>query len=165
MDSNNRSNRTYFGLYGDLKSIDDAIQRISAAESEGNLMQAYDIAYEAYHYHHMDIKDKLDEMKIKLDDFQRELLNTNPLGEIVIRTDWLFKSACCDEFRKAILDKKVELSVYDCMTQEPCLVVIGPELMTRAFGEREEGYADDEFGLTSECPFCGKTMNDEFEKI
>ena len=29
MDSDNHSNRTYFGLYKDLESVDDAMQRIT----------------------------------------------------------------------------------------------------------------------------------------
>jgi len=114
-----------------LGTAEEVMQKISAAESKGDYVLAYNIAYDADHYGIVDLSEKINELENKISALQKELLDSNPVGEMIIRTDWLFKSACCEDMKKAILDKKVGVGVYDCMTQEPCLVISGPELMSR----------------------------------
>lgn len=155
-------NEAELEIVKDLGTAEEVMQKISAAESKGDYVLAYNIAYDADHYGIVDIPERLKELEDKISALQKELLDSNPVGEMIIRTDWLFKSACCEDMKKAILDKKVGVGVYDCMTQEPCLVISGPELMSKAFDESEDEYDEDDFGQVSNCPFCGKQMPEHF---
>ena len=148
-----------------LGTADEVMQKISAAESKGDYVLAYNIAYGADYYGIVDLSKKKEDLENRIFALQKELLDSNPVGEMVISEDWLVKSACCEELKKAILDKNVGVGVYDCMTQEPCLMIEGPELMSKAFDESEDKYADDDLGQVSNCPFCGKEIPQYFVKF
>lgn len=155
-------NETELEIIKDLGPAEEVMKKISAAESKGDYVLAYNIACDANHYGIADLAEKKDELENKIYALQKEMLESNPVGEMVIREDWLFQSACCEELKKAILDRKVGVDIYDCMTQEPCLVIEGPELLSKAFDRSEDEYDDDDFGQVSNCPFCGKEIPEHF---
>ncbi len=155
-------NEAELNIIKSLGTAEEVMQKILAAESKGDYVLAYNIAYDADYYGIVDLSEKICELENKISALQKELLDSNPIGEMVIRTDWLFKSACCEEMKKAILDKKVGVGIYDCMTQEPCLVISGPELMKKAFNDSEDEYDEDDFGQVSNCPFCGQKIPEYF---
>ena len=144
-----------------LGTAEEIMQKISEAESKGDYLQAYCLAYDANQYGVVELSEKLDILMKKVDVLQKQLLDSHPMGKTVINQNGLFMSVCCQELKDAILAKKVEVTA-DCMTNIPYLVVIGPELLSKAFGRSEGCYEEDDFGETSECPFCKKEIFDHF---
>lgn len=158
-------NEAELSIIKNLGTAEEVMQKISAAESKRDYVLAYNIACDADYYGIVDLREKKDDLEKQIFALQKELLGSNPVGEMVIREDWLFKSVCCEELKKAILDKRVGVGIYDCMTQEPCLIIEGPELMSKAFDESEDKYADDDIGQVSNCPFCGKEIPEHFVRF
>ena len=102
-------NEAELEIIKDLGPAEEVMKKISAAESKGDYVLAYNIACDANHYGIADLAEKKDELENKIYALQKEMLESNPVGEMVIREDWLFQSACCEELKKAILDRKVGL--------------------------------------------------------
>ena len=140
-----------------LGTADEISKKIADAESKGDFVTAYNLAYDAVQYRKGDFAAKEKELKNRLDQIQRELLETNPLGQTVIRTDGLFQSACCSELREAILRGEVGVTV-DCMTNIPMIVLSDDELYFKATGQHKHDEFD--FYEADQCPYCGKEIYD-----
>ncbi len=144
-------------LVGGLGTPEEVVYKIGEAESNGDVITAYNIAYDATEYGIVDLRDKVSELRERIKEFQRNILDSNPMGTTVIRTDGLFDSVCCQELKEAILNENVGISV-DCLTNIPCIVVSGEELVMKVTGCI--GSNDDDYCETDECPFCGKAVYD-----
>ena len=146
----------------DLGTPEEIIRKIEQAESDGDVILAYNIAYDATEYGVVDLNDKVSKLREKVNVLQKKILDTNPMGTTVIRTDGLFDSVCCQELKEAILNGEIGISV-DCMTNIPCIVVSGDELIMKVTGFR--GSSDDDYCETDECPFCGKAVYDYLVEV
>ena len=140
-----------------LGTADEIAKKIADAESKGDYSAAYDLAYDAVQYGKGDFAAKKEELKSILDRIQKDLLDTNPLGQTVIRTDGLFQSACCSELKEAILRGEVGVTV-DCMTNIPMIALSDDELFFKATGQHK--YDEYDFYEADCCPYCGKEIYD-----
>ena len=139
-----------------LGTPEEVVKKIEKAESEGSLFLALNYAGDATFYGLIDLSSKVDELRERIRNKQKEILEKAPLGETLLREDGFFASVCCSKLRAAILDGDVWY-IPDCMTGEPSLTLGTEELVKMAFGDN----VDEDYGETGECPFCGKKFYGE----
>ena len=164
MDSEREMNEIKTGIIRGLGTTEDIMRKISDAESKGDYIFAYNIAYDAYHYRNVPISEKLEELRKKIDAVQKDLLDNKPFGEIVIQANGLFRSVCCQKFKDAVLANKIGVTVSDCMTGTISLATDDPEIVKKICEEEDNPWprTDYDYTETDECPFCKKKMSDYF---
>lgn len=164
MDSERTVNEAERGIVNELGSAEEVMRKISDAESKGDYITAYNLACDADYYRIIRLSKKISELREKVDVIQKEMLDANPLGEIVIQTNGLFRSVCCQEFKDAVLANKIGYTISDCMTGTVSLATDDPEIIKK-IDENDDSpwpYTDSDYAETDECPFCRKKMSDYF---
>ncbi len=148
-----------YQLIAENKASPEAvIEKIEEAENEGDYIAAFDLASMADYNGIADFSDRLAALREKINEMQRKLLESAPLGDLRVGYGLLFTSVCCQEMKDAVLAGKMGAIIVDCMTCTPSLYTESPDIYRVATGE---DYQEGDYCELCDCPFCGKELRDD----
>ena len=145
---------------------EEVMKYFEQAEKNEDLYDAAELAGKVDRSYLMGNAEKQKEVKAKVIEIKRRLIESHPMENIRVMDNGLLWSVCCNEMKEAFLNGEIEIQ-FGYSDDEPVRVAMNPILIIRAprildkMLNTENGEYDEDYSLAaSECPFCHREMYD-----